>query len=111
MPNAGIMGGGLGTFYVDDLEIEFYSPTSVSSIKKDGKIILYPNPTHGQVTIECAENAELFMVRSLTGSVILNEKMENLNHTFSLVGLPKGIYIVEVVFKDGGRYSEKFVLQ
>ena len=68
----------------------------LEELKEKQKLLLYPNPTSGTVTLERATNApaEVYLFNAL-GQLITSQKIFTANETFSIDG-PAGIYILRI---------------
>ena len=73
--------------------------TSIKKINKDG-IKLYPNPSDGIFHVSAPTIGTITMNDS-SGRCILEEKMEDINHTINLSGYAAGIYILTI--QSGGQ--------
>lgn len=67
-----------------------------------GEMALYPNPTHGQLTIEAASDIETVKVCNLMGQVCLQQdNIKASRCVIHLEGLPAALYVVEIVTQHG----------
>lgn len=75
------------------------------------EFIVYPNPTHGTITIEFENVNEQLQVilYSLTGQVIENRIFQNTEKIQLDINAPAGIYILEVIGEDGVSTSLKLL--
>lgn len=71
------------------------------------KLLVYPNPTYGNLTIQVPEEEKIntISIFSVQGKLIKSEKTGNPNIDIS--ELPKGIYILSGVFEDGTFINQK----
>lgn len=67
----------------------------------------YPNPTHGQLTIELSENlqkeAKIINIFNTLGIVVGHQKVSEFSENklkLEMAGLPKGVYIIQVISKS-----------
>lgn len=116
----------LGCIQVDDAN---YSNTNWSKIKETNtnyantcknlsiedsvfeKIVMYPNPTKGEITINnvTLEKANVYnTLGQLVKSFTLNSS--NTNNTINLSGLPKGIYYVYLINQDAAS-AKKIIIE
>jgi hypothetical protein len=83
--------------------------SSVSEI--DASFLIYPNPTHGIVSIELGtlnQNYTAFTVTTITGQTIYSELMNNRSRIqFDLEGYPEGMYFVNVTNGKGQMISQR----
>ena len=79
----------------------------INNLVSDFNINVFPNPTKGILTIETGIlKIKEVNVLSLTGELIITTTLTNENINVS--ALPVGIYLLEVITKDGKGYS-KFI--
>jgi len=72
---------------------------------------VYPNPVkHGKLYFELPENIQIkdVFIFNITGKQV--KKVESLNKTIDVSGLPEGIYLLTVNLASGKSLSEKFVI-
>jgi hypothetical protein len=62
---------------------------------------VYPNPTHGAVTIEGTTALNLLVVRDATGRIVAQQRGIGERTLMDLNGLPSGTYTIEVHAPDG----------
>lgn len=67
---------------------------STEKSKKDHNITVYPNPTHGEVNINCNDKINSVILYSLSGSII--KKYETPDSKLSL-DVAQGAYIIKIV--------------
>jgi YD repeat-containing protein len=70
----------------------------------DGKLLAYPNPTDGQLTVHLNGQQQFSALQliDLTGRVVRSEQGLNTNHReLSLVDLANGIYTLTITTEDG----------
>jgi len=61
------------------------------------KIKLYPNPSSGRITLDCAENQALDLwVYDLFGEIILHRELNNRTTDMNISFLPDGIYLIRI---------------
>lgn len=67
---------------------------------------VYPNPTNGILNIKTDSNVEIVNVTSTVGQKI---NVQFKNNQINMSGLPNGVYIVELMLKDGQKFSKKII--
>lgn len=67
---------------------------------------VYPNPTNGILTVKVDSEIEKINVTSIIGQRI---NVTFVNNQINLNGFPNGIYVVELVFKNGQKISKKII--
>jgi hypothetical protein len=86
--------------------------TEVNEINKINNIIIYPNPTTGQINLELGDLKDVSIkVHSIDGQLIYSK--ENINeavHVFDIREAAAGVYVVEVEAEEG-KMHYKFVKQ
>jgi hypothetical protein len=75
--------------------------------RKEGNIILYPNPTNGTIRIEndCNETVDKVLVYSNFGQLMWIDSGDEIN----LSGLSAGFYYVKITFKNGKETVRKVI--
>lgn len=84
----------------DGIEIEYWLVCSFygNDEHEVGEVMLYPNPTHGQMTIEADSDIETLKVYNLLGQVCLQrDNIKASRSVINLEGLPSSLYVVEVI--------------
>lgn len=99
-----------GTFRIIDVK---HQPTSVQSSSIQNNLLVYPNPSNGQFTIQL-ENAGgdcLLLVTDITGRTILSETYlapdANFRKEFQIQ--EKGVFILQII-GEGVNYTRKLVV-
>lgn len=87
-------------FCIDNLTVEIESTTRTTP-EPANRLILYPNPSRGQFTIE-PETAEVMDVRiyTITGSEVYSNRQLLSGQTVDISNQPAGAYIVRVGYGD-----------
>ncbi len=76
-----------------------------SEIKKI-TVGVYPNPTNGILNIKTDSEISTVNVTNIVGQRL---KIQYSNHQINMQGLPNGVYIVELVLKNGQKISKKVI--
>jgi hypothetical protein len=76
-----------------------------SEIKKI-TVGVYPNPTNGILNIKTDSEISTVNVTNIVGQSL---KIQYSNHQVNMQGLPNGVYIVELVLKNGQKISKKVI--
>jgi len=73
---------------------------------------VYPNPATDVINIrnEKARISQVMMVSSM-GRVIRTEPVNNFIHEVDVNGLASGMYIMTIIFEEGGQLSRKVILE
>jgi len=73
---------------------------------------VYPNPATNVVMVrnEKARISEVVLVSNM-GQVIRKESVNNFNHIVNVEGLATGMYVMTIVFEEGGQLSRKVILE
>jgi Secretion system C-terminal sorting domain len=84
--------------------------------EKDRRILLFPNPTTGLLTLEFKDatpKAGSIQILDLLGRILLHEPLlpGNLTYEFSLDKLPSGVYFVKVLEGGDAVWVQKVVKQ
>ncbi|MDR2085445.1 MAG: C25 family cysteine peptidase [Bacteroidales bacterium] len=70
---------------------------------------IYPNPTTGNLTIEC-KNMNQIKIYSLTGVLVYQTNIKANSHNINIDYLVKGTYLIQIIYNDG-ILTEKIVKQ
>ena len=87
---------------MDSYFVDVVEANEVKAVNAEVALILYPNPTKDQLTLEVASmNSELSAIKLIdfSGRTVLNEKLDNTvaaKKLLSVAHLPKGVYLVQV---------------
>jgi hypothetical protein len=97
--------GGTGT-YLLDVQITRIQTTGIDNIEFNNQISIYPNPTSGQLTIECRDGAcpvstEEYIIYSIMGQVIMRGALpcRDTMHcvsTINVESLANGMYYLKI---------------
>jgi len=71
-------------------------------------ISLYPNPNHGNFTIENIESNTTINIISSTGQIIYNTTTNNTDHINLDMDIPNGIYFIQLINNDSQK-TIKFI--
>ena len=69
---------------------------------------IYPNPSHGQLTIESKQKGQL-TVYNLQGKMLIQKNLENATETLNLSAFGKGIYMLRFDGKEGRSFRRVVV--
>ena len=96
------------------------SQTVIVSCETDGldeltalNFDVFPNPTHGEITVINTNNITYFgTIRALNGQIVstLNNNTDS-TQTIQLYGLESGIYVLQLQTSDGEVYIKKLIIQ
>ncbi|UMQ40424.1 T9SS type A sorting domain-containing protein [Chryseobacterium sp. Y16C] len=73
--------------------------------KKNKALLIYPNPTKGEVSVKADKKIITSNVIDITGKSVLKAESEKVN----LSSLPAGTYFLQIDFTDGTSTSEKVI--
>jgi hypothetical protein len=100
-----------GAFFKD--ETATYSSSCSLGIEESvfDKVVLYPNPTKGEVNIQNI-SLEKASVYNTLGQLVKTVKLDtnNDNHIVDLSGLPKGIYYIYLINQDAAS-AKKIIVE
>lgn len=85
--------------------IKYVTGLSTVDIRKS-MVGVYPNPTNGILNIKTDSNVENVNVTSIVGQKI---NVQYKNNQINMSGLPNGVYVVELLLKDGQKISKKII--
>ena len=99
--------------YLDNLEVAGDQlVTSIRDKKSSDKVLIYPNPTQGDIVIKADRGAttikEVFWSNNL-GQVIDVQRRSTPNGlmSFDLYAFPSGIYFAKIIWSDGSVVTQK----
>lgn len=94
------------------LDLKQFEAASISDIKEDLVVSLYPNPTRGYINLKSEEPIENVKVFSLEGKEIENTGMTILrtNAEFNVRNVNSGVYFVQVTTSKG-TVTKRFIKQ
>ena len=85
--------------------------TQIQNKDLNKQIVLYPNPTKGEVGIELAENFATVQltIKNIIGQKISSKKYENIDKVNTIIEGEKGIYFVQISTNDGRQTTIKVI--
>ena len=101
-----------GTVYTKKFQIEIIDDAKSILDNVSSNLIIYPNPANTQITIEIPEDSKYQVLRifnALGESVFMLPQLEKSN-TINLKNIPSGIYIIELIDKDGSGVRRSLVV-
>ncbi len=89
----------------------YYSMENFSSIKEINptKIRIYPNPSKGKLSFECAEKINTISLFGINGQMVGSYKLENNELNLGLYS--SGFYTVKIELENGVSLFEKLILE
>jgi hypothetical protein len=102
-----------GKVYTKKFQIEIIDDANSIMDLLDQPIEIYPNPANTQITIEIPEasNFQVLRIFNTIGiSVYIQTQLEKSN-TIDLKNIPSGIYIIELIDKDGRGVRRNLVVE
>ncbi len=72
---------------------------------------VFPNPSHNRLIIQSLQNLNLIEIKDLTGTVILNRKINSNEFEIDTSELPNGLYLITTYSKSGIRQTQKVIIQ
>lgn len=101
-----------GIVYTKNFQIEIIDDANSILDYASSNLIIYPNPANTQITIEIPEASNyqaLHIFNALGESVFMLPQLEKSN-TINLKNIPSGIYIIELIDKDGNGVRRSLVI-
>ncbi|HEX8515356.1 MAG TPA: lamin tail domain-containing protein [Bacteroidia bacterium] len=85
----------------------------INDIENNMFVSLYPNPSHGIVTVAAANNMTSVSVFNLMGQAVIAKELKNNYRKTALEtdALPPGIYIVKVLFENNTETTTKLIIK
>ena len=79
-------------------------PENSIGIKEDqatnGQIVIYPNPSHGSITVSCKNDPVKVTVLDLRGRILSQTQNPGKTATMNIENLQSGLYLIRVTFKN-----------
>jgi hypothetical protein len=88
-------------------------PESPTSVDKDAgdKLILYPNPTNGQLYLKGIDKESVVRVYGIDGKMMKVQKVDGESTPLDITSLPKGGYFIEVLVDGKTRMVKRILKQ
>ncbi len=84
----------------DDPSVNYVSASVDAVGENNGNVVLYPNPTKGNVTIEAAGMSRITVV-SVLGQVVYDTEVNADTYTLNMAQFNAGMYMVRVYTEEG----------
>ncbi|MEQ8910436.1 MAG: T9SS type A sorting domain-containing protein [Vicingaceae bacterium] len=75
------------------------------------ELSVFPNPSNGYTTLKSDQVLEELQVFSMSGKLLLQQRLRNKENTFNLSAFPEGIYLLRVLREDKKWESRKILLK
>jgi len=79
-------------------------PENSIGIKEDpasnGQIVIYPNPSHGRITVSCKNDPVKITILDLRGRMFSQTQNPGKTATLNIENLISGLYLIRVTFKN-----------
>jgi len=106
--------GDYDIFYKRDPTGNFFTGSDEDTkIDTGNPLIIYPNPSSGNITISLKTNSNeemLFSIRNLLGKEVLNKQIQNDETKIDVSSLPNGIYCTHLFSNGKAQYMTKLVI-
>ena len=101
-----------GIASIDDIVITASSTLGTNDILFTNRILITPNPNHGEFTVSSSEPMDHIRVLDLSGRVIRNADNAGLSSAIHMQNLAKGQYVLSVKFDDQESwYNRPFIIE
>ena len=97
--------------YLEGMEIQcenLYEDLGIQT--NNTNLLLYPNPTSGNVTLEMNGTIGLVEVYSLTGVLVKSYSINSTKAKLKMNDLPKGVYLIKVNTTKNSTFWQKLVI-
>jgi hypothetical protein len=86
--------------FIDNISIAATPEVGIKSMENQ-KIMIYPNPTSGTITVYSGQKVEdlTFTLFNAQGSLVYSHNIQSTSHlseTLNLGNMPKGVYLVKI---------------
>ncbi|MBV8326937.1 T9SS type A sorting domain-containing protein [Chryseobacterium sp.] len=91
---------------IDDVQVLASGTLATHEVSaKKASLEIYPNPTKGEISIKADKNIKSSSIFDVSGKLLLQTDHETAN----ISSLPKGTYLIKVVFADGTSSTRKVI--
>lgn len=91
---------------IDDVQVLTSGTLGTHEVSsKKPSLEIYPNPTKGQISIKTDKNIKSSTLFDMTGKALLQTN----NDKTEISSLPKGVYLLKVVFTDGSSSTRSII--
>ncbi len=88
-----------------------YSPVKTIRVTAENPVRVFPNPAHGQVTIQARELSS-WQLADVSGKIWRQQKRASLGEqSLNLQGIPAGLYLLTLTDAAGTVHTEKLLVQ
>jgi uncharacterized repeat protein (TIGR01451 family) len=91
-----------------NMEITTFQALSTPDLEMDASIKIYPNPTKGNVNINCKNNIKSIQLFDVQGRVLQTEIVNETSKVIDVSSKAKGVYFLKIL-SDKGSKVEKIV--
>ena len=84
---------------------------SVDDLTNNVTFSFYPNPVSGNVTISASAEIQQLHIFDITGRLVSSQSLVGNQVVFDTGVLPKGVYLVQALMKDGAQKTGKVVVK
>ena len=96
------------TFWFDDFSLSSSVPLSTKSFEQIG-ISMFPNPASLSTTIKSAAGLKNITLHSLSGQLLLDEKISTNQYNLNVSAFAKGVYFLGVTNEKGKSVTKLLV--
>lgn len=102
------LGGGTGTFYIDDIEI-IDNSLSVDEYGLDSEYSIFPNPTAHNFSVKVPVKSKVYMYNAL-GKLVKNTQVSTSMSIIDISDLASGIYLVNII-NEKNKVVKKLIIE
>ncbi|SDI62575.1 T9SS type A sorting domain-containing protein [Chryseobacterium jejuense] len=93
---------------IDDVQVLTNGTLGTHEVSsKKASLEIYPNPTKGQISIKTDKNIKSSTLFDMTGKALL----QTTNEKTDISSLPKGTYLLKIIFTDGTSSTRSIIKQ
>ncbi len=81
--------------------------SSLSDVKMDQTIVVYPNPAHTQINITGLNQVTAITLSNQLGQIVSSTTVDGLQHSIDVSTLPKGVYFLKTEGNKGATQVNK----
>ena len=98
----------VNTYYIDNLSLQSSAPLSTKSFEQIG-VDMYPNPASSTTVIKSTSGLKKISVHSLSGQLLLDEKISTNQYNLNVSSFAKGVYFLGVTNEKGKSVTKLLV--
>lgn len=91
-------------------ESEVVERSTIHSREYSNGVLVYPNPSNGEVSITSERGFKEVKILTLDGKLMFHNSFTVATHNLFNISLNKGVYVVKIDLEDGNSITKKIVI-